>query len=221
MYPSSTIVLPEFNHYFSKFILEASLNKSQYPSSIEFHDEVMVDNKQSFVRMLFDDHWPKLQTSYRYMYREETSFGCWPQVIIDRAMIYPTSAKYYVCDDDSTAVCNVNAFALTKNDLTVLDALLINRTQDSSALVLLDTTAVVDPILIDSTSSEPSKLTVNYKNLSSLSKLVYVYLEYSIYQTFDHFNNEEIISSKTSSLESCYEGYVLEKIFKYVSDRGR
>jgi len=221
MYPSSTIVLPEFNHYFTKFILEATLNKSQYPSSIEFHDEVMVDNKQSFVRMLFDDHWPKLQTSYRHLYREETSFGCWPQQVIDRAMIYPTSAKYYVCDDDSTAVCNINPFNTSKNDLTILDALLINRTQDSSALILLDSTAVIDPILIDSTSSEPSKLTVNFTKLSNLSKLVYVFLEYSIYKTFDHYNNEVLISDKHQPLESCYEGYVMEKIFRYVSERGR
>jgi len=221
MYPSSTIVMPELNHYFSKFLLEAKLNKSQYPGSIIFDNEVMVDNKQSFVRMLFDDEWPKLQTSYRYLYREETSLGSWPQVIIDRAMIYPTSAKYYVCDNDSTAVCDINAFNLQQNDLTILNALLINRTQDSSSLILLDTTSVIDPILIDSTSSEPSKLTVNFTKLSNLSKLVYVYLEYAIYKSFDHYNSEDLISNKTQVLETCYEAYVMERIFKYAADRGR
>jgi len=222
MYPSSTIVVPEFNHYFSKFLLGAKLNKAKYPSSVIFDNPVMVDNKQSFVRMLFDEGWPKEQKSYRYLYREETSLGCWPQVIIDRAMIYPTSAKYYVCDDDSTAVCNLNAFNLIDDDLTVLDALLMNRTSDSTALILTDSTAIIHPILIDATSSDSTaQLIVNFNKLTNLSKLVYIYLEFSIYQRYDYFNNETLISDPTKPLESCYEAFVMEKIFRYVADRGR
>jgi len=222
MYPSSTIVVPEFNHYYTKFLQGAELNKLQYPASIMLHDQAMVDNKQSFVRMLFDENWPKAQKSYRHLYREETSFGCWPQVFIDRAMIYPTSAKYYVCDNDSTAVCNINAFTLSQDDLTVLDALLINRTADSSALILTDSTSIIHPVLIESPSSDSTaQLIVNFNKLSNLSKLVYIYLEFSIYQRYDYFNNETLISDKHSPLESCYESFVLEKIFRYVADRGR
>lgn len=214
-----TIVVPELQNYYTKFISSGQLNKSQIPRSVRICESFM--SKNSFLRLLFDDNWPNIYKSYRYLYREDSNVGGWPSIVRERTMIYPLSTKYYSSDSDSTAVCNINAFTLSNNDLILLDALLKYRLTDSTSLIVIDSSAVIDPIFIDSTSSDTTAvLTVNYERLSRFSKLVFLYLNLEVNRDVSYYNNTDLISDPNSVLETTYESYVLEKMFLFVADRG-
>ena len=214
-----TIIVPELQNYYTKFISHGQLNKNQIPRSVRICESFM--NKNSFLRLLFDDNWQKLYTSYRYLYREDSNIGGWPSIIRERTMIYPLSTKYYASDSDSTSVCNINAFVLTDNDLVLLDALLHYRLTDATSLIVIDSSAVIDPIFIDSTSADTTAvLTVNYERLSRFSKLVFLYLNLEVNKDVSYYDNLMLISDPNNVLESTYESYVLEKMFVYIADRG-
>ncbi len=217
---SSAIVVGELQNYYTKFVTTGQLNKSQFPQSVRICESFL--NKNSFIRLLFDESWPKYYTNYRYLYRSDENTLGWPSIIRDRVMVYPTAAKYYMSDDDSTAVCNINAFGILDNDLVLLDALLKYRLTDSSSLIVIDSTSVTDPVFTDSTSADSTAvLIVNYEYLSEFSKLVFLYLNLEVNKDYSYYNNETLISSDTYVLRSTYESYVLEKMFRYVADRGR
>jgi len=219
MYPSSTNIVPELQTYFTKFLLTTQLNKSGIPHSVKICNTFL--NKNSFIRLLFEDYWPKTSTTYRYLFREETSIGSWPAIIRDRAMIYPASAKYFMSDNDSTAVCNLNVFNLKDNyDLVLLDALLHFRLTDSTSLIVIDSTSVIEPTFTTSGDST-AVLIVNYNTLTRLSKLIFLYLNLEVNEDFSYFDNIVLISLPTEVLEATYEAYVLEKMFRFIADKGR
>jgi len=217
---SSAIVVGELQNYYTKFLTTGTLNKSQFPQSIRICESFL--NKNSFIKLLFSDSWNPYHTSYRYMFRNDSNILGWPSIVRDRVMVYPTAAKYYVSDDDSTAVCNINAFGILKNDLVLLDALLKYRLTDATSLIVIDSTSVIDPVFTDSTSADSTAtLIVNYNKLSELSKLIFIYLNLVVNQDVSYYNSESLISSSNDVLRSTYESYVLEKVFKFVADRGR
>jgi len=214
-----TIVVPELQNYYTKFISRGTLNKNQIPRSVRICESFM--SKNSFIRLLFDDDWPDIYKSYRYLYREDNNVGGWPSIIRERTMVYPLSTKYYASDSDSTAVCNINAFVLTNNDLVLLDALLKYRLTDSTSLIVIDSTSVTDPIFIDSTSADTTAvLTVNFNTLTRFSKLVFLFLNLEVNGDITLYNNTTLISDPDSVLESTYESYVLEKMFSFIAARG-
>jgi len=216
---NGTIVVPELQNYYTKFISSSQLNKNQISHSVRICESFM--SKNSFLRLIFDDNWPNIYKSYRYLYRRDENVGGWPDIIKDRTMVYPTSTQYYSSDSDSTAICNINAFNLSNNDLVLLDALLKFRLTDSTSLIVIDSTSVIDPIFIDSTSSDTTAvLTVNYSKLSRFSKLVFLYLNLEVNKDISYYNDTTLISSSHSVLESTYESYVLEKMFVFIADKG-
>jgi len=78
---------------------------------------------------------------------------------------------------------------------------------DSTVVELIDTTAGI-------------VLKVRYDILGTkLSKLIYLYLDLKIYNNYSHYDNNLIVSSGRL-LESCYEVYVLDQIYKIISVRG-
>jgi len=191
---SSTNVIPELQYWFESFVRTSDLNKhlTMIPSTLP---SSYLDPDMSFIRLLFDNSWPTNYTSYRYLYRQETNVLSIPYVIRNRMMVYPSSAKYYVCDNDSTAICSINIFNLRNDDIRLLDRLLSYR---------LDTTGTT---IID----------INYNSLSTnLSKLIYCYLDLKINKNYSRFDSTTPISSSTSLLENCYEMYVAESVFDYL-----
>lgn len=194
---SSTTLVPEFQHYTNKLIINTVLNKNVIPFSSPIDEQYLNDNK-SFIRLLFDNDWPDTLTSYRYLYRQESLTLC-PQAIKVRLMLYPQSAKYYVCDSDDPSRCNINIFNLHLDDLIMLDKLLEYR---------LDSTSV-------------TLITIDYSSLStSISKLIYIYLDLKINNTYAPYDNDTIISDPTNPLQNFYELYVIEEIYNTVSDKG-
>ena len=194
---ASTKLAGDLQYWYDKFIKGSVLNKYQIPNPASIPEDYIPDN--SFIRLLFDDNWESLFTTYRYMYRDKPR-TCWPSVARTRLLIYPISGKYYACDFDSTSICNINLFNLEADDLTMLDALLEYR--------------------LDSTSS--IFISVDYSNLNTnLSKLIYIYLDAKINNNTTLYDNTTLISSPTNILENCYESYVVETLFNVTSQKDK
>lgn len=199
---ASATLIPELQHYFNIFVLNSSINQYSvdFPASIST-SYLGVD--RSFIRLLFDDDWPTDSTSstayasYQYLYTEKTDRSTWPSIIRNRILIYPGAAKYYISD-----TVGDNLFTLQANDITMLNRLLQYR-RFPTTTTLVDSTA---DILYTS-------LTTN------LSKLIFRFLDLKINNRIEAFNNIILLSSSSSVLESCYEVYVVEHMFRIVSTR--
>lgn len=190
---SSTILCPELQYYYAKFVTGSILNKDRVPYPASF-DVALLDNTRSFIRMMFDEEYP--HDSYRYLYREELK-SSWPQAILRRLSIFPSSGKYYLCDNDDPEICSIDAFQLQPDDFLLLDRLLIYRVDSTSA--------VINDII--------------YEELeTNLSKLIYIYLDLKINDSYVKYDNTSIISSSTKPLECAYENFIIEQVFNFVAD---
>ena len=194
---SSTTLVPEFQYYTNKLIIDTVLNKNLIPFSSPIDVKFLNDNK-SFIRLLFDNDWPQQFTNYRYLYRKELLNVCPPEVRT-RLMINPMTARYYVCDSDDSNICNVNLFDLESDDLMMLDKLLEYR---------LDSTSVVS-------------INVIFNDLiSPLAKLIYIYLNLKINNDYSLYDSSVIYSYAQNPLQNFYELYVVEQIFNTISSKG-
>ncbi|MBY9000878.1 MAG: hypothetical protein KGD64_08200 [Candidatus Heimdallarchaeota archaeon] len=157
---ASTILVGELQAWFNSFVLGSTINKNAVPSPVEIGDVYLSPN--SFIALLFnDDYDTAIYPVYKYLYKEE-SISCWPNTVKNRIMIYPTSAKYLVIDDNE----GTNVFTLQSEDLTLLDSLLAYRA-DSTGVIIVDSVTTS----FDSTSSI---LYATYDNLSTpLSRLIF------------------------------------------------
>jgi len=199
---ASTNLVPELQYWFNYFVINGEINKNQIPIPTTL-DEVYLPQK-SFIELLFNDSYS--DNEYKYYYEEDTNKYSWPYIVKTRMGVYPASAKYYTLTD-STAT---NLFNLQQHDTTLLNALLAYR---------LDSTAV--SIITDTTSVEfiSNVLYAAYNILNTnLSKLIFLYLDLKINGSYTNYNNENLVS-EGSLLESVYETYVLDEMFKLVSDR--
>jgi hypothetical protein len=201
---ASTKLVPELQYYFENFIRFSIVNKNQIPAPVTINSTYIP--QQSFIELLFNDDYS--YTSYKYLYTESATRSTIPLEYLDRIMLYSSSGKYMELGDTGE-----NLFLLQPDDFTMLDALLSYRV-DSTALTMIDTTGVNN---FDTTSVI---LYSDFSSLStSLSKLIYLYLDLKIRENTDNYNNTDLISSG-NLLSSCYEAYVLDEFFKIISARG-
>ena len=194
---SSTKLVPELQHYMCELVNRAALNKDLIYSPVDI-ELILLDENKSFVRLLFDDHWPAYYTSYRYYYQllDRTAY---PYVVSSRLMIYPQSGQYYVANSDTPTPDYSNVFNLQSDDLMMLDVLLQYRL-DSSSVTLIS---------------------IDYNTLTtSLSKLIYIYLDVKIYSDYSLYDNTTLISASTDLLSNCFEFFLIETIFELVSAKG-
>jgi len=201
---ASTKLVPELQYYFENFIRFSIINKNQIPAPVTIEDTYIP--QQSFIELLFNDDYS--YTSYKYHYSESASRSTIPLEYLDRIMLYPASGKYMELNDTGE-----NLFLLQSNDFTMLDALLSYRL-DSTSLTIIDTTGTIS---FDSTSVI---LYADFDSFTtSLSKLIFLYLDLKIRDNTENYNNISLISNG-GLLPSCYEAYILDEFFKIISARG-
>jgi hypothetical protein len=188
----STRLVPELQYYFNKFVCNSTMNKRLFPIPAPLRIEYFDENR-SFIRMLFDDSWTYVH--YWYKYIREDSKGSWPLEVQTRLNVYPTSGQYYMCSDSTAAI---NLFLLQPDDFLLLDRLSHFRRHPEHSSV---------------SDIEYGDLTTN------LSKLIYIYLVLKIQHDYHLYNNTTLISDPVFSLECCYEAYVAENVFDYVSTK--
>lgn len=206
---TSYSLVPELQHYFNKFVIDSQLNKDMVPPPSDIAEIYMPEN--SFVDMLFNDNYSK--SSYDYKYVAETNIGCIPRSALSRLQIYPGSWQYLTLDPTGD-----NVFGLQSDDLILLDSLLAfrNGATDSTSLIFVDSSAI--SFVADATAGVYI-LYANYNALSTkLSKLIYLYLRLEVLGDFSLYNNDYIVSQGTL-LETCFESYLQDKYFKFMTER--
>jgi hypothetical protein len=206
---TSYSLVPELQHYFNRFVVTSNLNKDIIPPPVDIALPFMPEN--SFIEMLFNDEYNK--SSYEYRYIAETNMGCIPRIAIARLQIYPGSWQYLVLDSDGD-----NVFNLQPHDFAALDALLAyrNGATDSTSLILIDSTGVS---FVSDTTAGISILYGSYNSFSTeLSKLIYLFLRLETLDDFSLYNNEFLVSTG-GLVETCYEAYLIEKYFDFMTEK--
>jgi hypothetical protein len=205
---TSYSLVPELQHWFNHFVVNSEVNKDLVPPPVDIAETYMPQN--SFIEMLFNDSYAG--TSYEYRYVDETNIGCVPRVARDRLQIYPGSWKYLTMDSSGT-----NIFSLQQHDFTLLDALLVFRGgADSTSFTFVDSTAIS---FVQDATAGTYVLYADYNSLSTvLSKLIYLYLRLEISGDFSLYNNDSIVSAG-SLIETCFEAYLIDKYFAFMTDR--
>jgi len=204
---SSVQLVPELQSYVNEFLTTNNINK--YSTSIPaFITSIYLPSK-SFIEMLFNENYS--ERSYNYLYREITSRYSWPDIVKDRIMIYSQAAKYFTSDTTGN-----NLFLLQNHDRMLLNALLYYR-MDSTSVVIIDSTSDISLTIVGNTAT----LSGSYNSIqTNLAKLIYLYLDFKIYGRYERYNNDSLISDSNKILECCFEMFLADKIFRYISNKG-
>jgi hypothetical protein len=206
---TSYTLVPELQHWFHNFVIESEVNKDLVPPPVDIAEQYMPEN--SFIEMLFNDNYSK--TSYDYHYIKETNFGCIPRSASSRLQVYPCSWQYITLDPTGD-----NVFGLKAHDFVLLDALLAfrNGATDSTSLILIDSSAIS---FVADTTANIYILNANYNALNTrLSKLIYLYLRLETLDDFELYNNDLLVSDG-GLIESCFEAYLIDKYFAFMTVR--
>lgn len=205
----STIVVPELEIYSRRFIIDSRVNEFGVPFPPDLNLDTTCYPQGSFISMLFDECYDL--DYYKYLYAEVEDKLSWPAVVRRRLNIYPISAKYMEINDSGS-----NLFSLQSDDFILLDALLAYR-QDTTGVVVIDTTSSVTSTVVYDSTSGITTLTTSLASLSTeLSKLIFVYLDLVINKNLSNYESNVPISTDYS-LQTIYELFVIDKYFEYVS----
>lgn len=201
---SSTQLIGELQTWFSRFVVDSTINKYEIPKPVDI-DLIYYNIRKTFIELLFNDNYS--YTEYFYKFNLDTNKYAWPDPVKTRLLIYPTSAKFYkISDEDGT-----NIFNLQHDDLILLNALLQYRIDSTSV-------TIIDSIIIDFVGNV---LYATYSALSTnLSKLIFLYLDLKINNNYSNYDDTDLVSSSTSVLENQYEAYVLDEFYKYITPKG-
>jgi len=198
---TSYSLVPELQSAYGKFILSTTLNRDQIDNPVIIPDMYLTEN--SFLNMLFNNDYNL--SDYSYLFDNQDPASVVPRIATTRLQIYPGSSKYLIMDDEGS-----NIFNLQADDFLMLDSLLAYR-NDSTALTIIDSTTVT---VFDSTSNV---LATSFDILTTeLSKMIYLYLNLEIYEVYSDYNNLQIISTG-GLLETCYETYLIEQFFVFIT----
>jgi len=114
-------------------------------------------------------------------------------------MLNPSAAEYWVCDSDSTAVCNFNLYGLQSDDIVLMDRLLVYRLEPQNATLV----------------------GITYDDLSTnLSRMIYIYLETMVNDDYSRYDHTALYSGRVDLLEISFEAYLVKNIFKKISHNG-
>lgn len=206
---TSYSLVPELQHWFHIFVINSEINKNLIPPPTNITETYMPT--ASFIEMLFNDNYS--ETSYEYKYIEESNLGCVPRMAYYRLQIYPGSWRYLTIDQSGD-----NIFNLQNDDFVLLDALLAYRNgyNDSTSFLMVDSTTTY---IVQDTTAHVLILYANYNSLSTeLSKMIYLYLRLNISGDFSLYNNNFKISTG-GLLQCCYEAYLLDAYFRFMTAR--
>jgi len=206
---TSYSLVPELQHWFSIFVINSQVNKYLVPPPVNIPESYMPTN--SFIEMLFNNNYSK--SSYEYRYIDETNSFCIPRIAYDRIKIYPAASKYVVIEPTGD-----NIFNLQQDDFDLLDALLAyrNGATDATSLIIIDSTSV--DFIADATAG----IYILYASLPALqtrlSQLIYLYLILEVQDRYEEYNNETLITDG-GMLNSCYESYLIDQYFLFMTAR--
>jgi len=203
---TSYSLVAELQHWFNHFVINSKINKYRVPPPVDIPETYLGEN--SFIDMLFNNAYE--HDSYEYRYSTEENAFCIPRVASTRLQVYPGSSQYLTLDPDGS-----NVFNLQADDFATLDALLAYR-NDGTALTIIDSTSV--SFISDATAG----IFILYATLDTLStelsKMIYLYLVLKLYNRFEEYNNESLISTG-GLIQTCYESYLVDQYFCFMTEQ--
>ncbi len=197
---TSYSLVAELQHWFNHFVINSKINKYRVPPPVDIPELYLGEN--SFIDMLFNNSY--VQNSYEYKYSTEQDPLSVPRVAATRLQVYPGSSQYLKLDPAGS-----NIFNLQADDFATLDALLAYRNDATSLTVVnsisvsFDATAIILYATLDNLSTE-------------LSKMIYLYLVLKLYDRFEGYNTETLISTG-DLLQTCYESYLVDQYFYFMT----
>lgn len=198
---TSYSLVAELQHWFNHFVINSKVNKYRVPPPVDIPEIYLGEN--SFIDMLFNNSYNN--DSYEYKYSTELDYFSIPRVAATRLQVYPGSSQYLKLDSGGS-----NIFDLQEDDFATLDALLAYR-NDSTSLTIIDSISV-------SFDSTAIILYATLDNLSTeLSKMIYLYLTLKLYDRFEGYNTEVLISTG-GLLQTCYESYLIDQYFCFMTE---
>jgi len=206
---TSYSLVPELQHFFNRFVVNSQLNKYLISPPVDIPELYMPAN--SFIDMLFNDDYSK--SSYEYRYIDEANPFCIPRIAYNRIQIYAGSSTYLVLEPTGD-----NIFNLQQHDFYLLDALLAYRNGaiDATSLIIIDSSVV--SFTVDTTAGIYI-LTASLSALQTkLSQLIYLYLILKVQDKYQDYNNESLITDG-GMLNSCYEAYLIDQYFLFMTGR--
>lgn len=214
MLVANSQLIPEFQYWFNKFATTSIVNRYEVPIPVEVQESFIP--RGTVVELLCNENYP--YDSYTYLYKNEDRRQCWPTLTAQRLNIYPGSQ--YLIPATATEG-GINIFNLQTDDFLMLDVLLAYR-HDSTALVLIDATATMDATSVEVITDATTGITYVYASLdvlsTSLSKEIFLYLQFRLYENWQLYNTEGIISD-CSLLATCFEFKLIDEYFSYMTNR--
>lgn len=215
MIVANSQLIPEFQYYFNQFVKTSIVNKYEVPIPVEVDENFIA--KDTVVGLLCNEDYP--YNYYKYYYKNESRVLCWPTLTRQRLMIYPGSQYMVPAEQGESGATNL--FNLQPDDFMMLDALLAYR-QDSTSVIMVDSTTVIDStadyVITDATTG----ITYVYATLgslnTSLSKEIYLYLQFKINSNYELYNTDTIISD-CSLLATCFEFKLIDMYFQFMTNR--
>jgi len=178
--------IPELDYYFRSYWL------SRGEITIDNINIPIVDSENqdlptgSFLQLLFSQTFDS--TSYTYLF-SETEIADLSKSLEERLKVSGSTTEVYMSTSSSSGE---NIFSLEDDDLTLLSKL-------SSYRIGIN----------------PNISSINYDNLSTnLSKLIYIYLDLVLNQSYSVLNSSTVIGDDDNALESLFELYVINESYK-------
>ena len=85
----------------------------------------------------------------------------------------------------------------------------------SPTITFNTTTGLYTP---DATATSVVITDIDYSSLSTpLSKMIFLYLDLQQNNNYINYDNEDLVSSVSSTLECCYEVFLVETMFNYIA----
>jgi len=216
MLVANSQLIPEFQYWFNTFATTSIVNRYEVPIPVEVQESFIP--RGTVVELLCNEDYGYYDPPYSYLYKNEDRKQCWPTLTAQRLNIYPGSQ--YLIPATATEG-GINIFNLQPDDFLMLDVLLAYR-HDSTALVLIDATATMDATSVEVITDATTGITYVYASLdvlnTSLSKEIFLYLQFRLYENWQLYNTEGIISD-CSLLATCFEFKLIDEYFSYMTNR--
>lgn len=208
----NTSLIPEFQHFFYNYVLRSVINKNKIPLPVDI-DPIFIEN-ESVIELLSNDIFP--YNTYSYLYINQEDRLSWPSLVRHRLMIYPSS-EFLIHDINGN-----NIFNLQSDDFSMLNVLLQYR-HDSTSVTIIGIDSTSDStafIIVTDSTSETSVIYGNVDGLNTtLSKLIYLYLDLHINKNYLSYYNIPNIISDGTMLSTYFELKLIDDYFTYMSAR--
>jgi len=198
-------IIPELNYWIYQRYFEGPINEYPFEFPTEMNKSKWCSDN-SVLNLLFNETFN--EDSYQILYKQISFQNLNDIILTTRLVQFRNDIQIYKCSRGSvlpypppTTPCSLpnengeNIFEFDEEEINLLNILFDYRSTG------YDTSSQLDVIIFDDLNS-------------SLSKLIYIYLQLSIYDNFDIYDNSLTYSNQNRLIELLFEKYVIDTYFR-------